>query len=455
MYEENNNEDKFTITLEGVLDRNATRSNLKKELSSFKKEDLFNVSLSPKSSKDFLSLSLERLKSFEKLKNDNLQKSVNFKSLNTTSNRSPFKDALNLDFKKNSPKSALKDLDFSKDKSYLALRHLDARSDNFSSYLKPEIDKLDLNSSNQYSYFKTENIKNAFKQNFFKNSNKDQTNVPKDLRLNSSSPKTEHSFRVDLQALGLKNENNLIWGNLMSFKNLSKDLELVDFFNIKNGFKDFKLSLKELQNFKDKKISQLSLENLICKDVQKESANKILKGQRSFETELERNDFLRKLYILQSSQNSNLNDFSFIVELAQRLKNEGQAKNDFKAISLINDFLGGKNNLEEVLSFDKTISLNTQLKGEPEVLNSNKIINSISEPRLDPLLEKTVELLEWAKSYDFTSSVLDPLRNTFSNLGNLLGQAFESLPLVEYMTNVLRDGGGSSSRVIDDDSRMP
>lgn len=38
MYEENNNEDKFTITLEGILDRNATKSNLKKELLSFKKE---------------------------------------------------------------------------------------------------------------------------------------------------------------------------------------------------------------------------------------------------------------------------------------------------------------------------------------------------------------------------------------------------------------------------------
>ncbi len=39
MYEENNNEDKFTITLEGILDRNATKSNLKKELLSFKKEN--------------------------------------------------------------------------------------------------------------------------------------------------------------------------------------------------------------------------------------------------------------------------------------------------------------------------------------------------------------------------------------------------------------------------------
>ncbi len=54
MYEENNNEDKFTITLEGILDRNATKSNLKKELLSFKKENFFNqTGLSPKSSKDF------------------------------------------------------------------------------------------------------------------------------------------------------------------------------------------------------------------------------------------------------------------------------------------------------------------------------------------------------------------------------------------------------------------
>ncbi len=67
---------------------------------------------------------------------------------------------------------------------------------------------------------------------------------------------------------------------------------------------------------------------------QKESANKILKRKRSFETELERNDFLRKLYILQSSQNSNpdsnlnsnSNDFSFMVELAQKLKTKGMPK---------------------------------------------------------------------------------------------------------------------------------
>ncbi|ACN52688.1 MULTISPECIES: hypothetical protein [Borreliella] len=432
MYEENNNENKFTITLEGVLDRNATRNNLKKELLGFKKEDFFNISLSPRSSKDFLSLSLERLKNIEKLKNDNLQKPLSFKSFNATNKSIPFKDYLNLDFKRNKPKSALKDWDFAKDKNVFSAKNLDLKSNNFDFYVKPEIDKLDLDSSKQYSYFKTESIKNAFKQNFFNNSNKDQTNAFKDLRLNSNFDKTELSF------------------------NLSKDLGVVDFLNIKNGFNDFKLSLKELRNLKDKKNSQLSLENLICKDVQRESANKILKGQRSFETEFERNDFLRKLYILQSSQNSNLNDFSFIVELAQKLKNEGHAKNDFKAISLINDFLVGENNLEEVLSLDKpTISLNNKLNGEPEVLNSNKIINSVFEPKVDPLLEKTVELLEWAKSYDFTSSVLDPLRNTFSNLGNILGQAFENLPLVEYMTNVLRDGGGSSSRGVDDDSRMP
>ncbi|WP_233778875.1 hypothetical protein [Borreliella bavariensis] len=116
-----------------------------------------------------------------------------------------------------------------------------------------------------------------------------------------------------------------------------------------------------------------------------------------------------------------------MVELAQKLKNDGYAKNASKAISLISDFLNGENNLEQVLSKSPTISLNNQLKGEPDVLNSNTIINSVSQPRVDPLLEKTLELLEWAKSYDFTKSVLDPLRNTFSNLGNILGQAFEML----------------------------
>ncbi len=91
MYEENNNEDKFIITLEGILDRNATKSNLKKELLSFKKENFFNqTGLSPKSSKDFLSLSFERLKSPERLQNDNLQKSVSFKS--NAFKSSPFKD---------------------------------------------------------------------------------------------------------------------------------------------------------------------------------------------------------------------------------------------------------------------------------------------------------------------------------------------------------------------------
>ncbi|WKC88637.1 hypothetical protein QIA20_00605 (plasmid) [Borreliella japonica] len=216
------------------------------------------------------------------------------------------------------------------------------------------------------------------------------------------------------------------------------------------------MPLKELKDLKDKKIFQLNLENFICKDSQRESVNKTLKGQRSFETEFERNDFLRKLYVFQSSQNSNLNDLSFMVELVERLKNEGYAKNDLKAISLISDFLSGQNNLEKVLSNKSTISLKNELKGEPEVLNSNKIINSVSDLKLDPLLEKALELLEWAKSYDFSSSVLDPLRNTFSNLGNILGQAFESLPLVEYMTNLLRDGGGRLNlREIDDDFRMP
>lgn len=456
MYEENNNEDKFTIKLEGVLDRNATRNNLKKELLGFKKEDFLNVSLSPISSKDFLSLSLERLKSIEKLKNNNLQKSASFKSFNAASKSSSFKDYFDLDFKKNKLKSTLKDLDFAKDKSILGAKNLDFKSNNLDFYVKPEVDKLDLDFNKQYSYFKTENIKNSFKQNFFNNSSKDQTNAPKELVLNSNFDKTALSVKADLQPLSFKDENNLIWENLMFLKNLSKDLGVVDFLSIKNGFNDFKLSLNEFQNLKDKKISQLSLENLICEDGHRESANKILKGQRSFETEFERNDFLRKLYILQSSQNSKLNDFSFIVEIAQKLKNLGHAKNDFKAISLINDFLGSKNNLEEVLSLDKpTMSLKSKLNGDPEVLNSNKIINSVSEQKVDPLLEKTVELLEWAKSYDFTSSVLDPLRNTFSNLGNILVQAFENLPLVEHMTNVIRDNGGSSSRGIDDDSRMP
>lgn len=241
----------------------------------------------------------------------------------------------------------------------------------------------------------------------------------------------------------------------MSFRKLFRDSSLVDFLNIKNGFNDFKLPLKEFQNLKDKKILELSLENFILKDSERESVNKMLKGQRSFETEFERNDFLRKLYVLKSSQNSNSNDFSFMVELAQKLKNDGYAKNDSKAISLISDFLNGENNLEKVLSKSPPVSLNNQLKGEPDVLNSNKIINSVSQPRVYTLLEKTLELLEWAKSYDFTNSVLDPLRNTFSNLGNILGQAFESLPLVEYMTNVLRDGGGFNSGGIDDDSGMP
>ncbi|AAT93807.1 MULTISPECIES: hypothetical protein [Borreliella] len=226
-----------------------------------------------------------------------------------------------------------------------------------------------------------------------------------------------------------RNENNqILWEDLMSFKKLFKDSSLVNFLNIKNGFNDFKLPLKEFQNLKDKKILEPSLdlepslENFILKDSERESVNKMLKGRRSFETEFERNDFLRKLYVLKSSQNSNLNDFSFMVELAQKLKNDGYAKNDSKTIGLISDFLNGENNLEQVLSKSPTVFLNNQLKGEPDVLNSNKIINSVSQPRLDSLLEKTLELLEWVKSYDFTNSVLYPLRNTFSNLGNILGR---------------------------------
>lgn len=115
MYEENNNENKFTITLEGVLDRNATKSNLKKELLSLKKEIFFNqTGLSSKGGKDFLSLSLEKLKSPERLKNDNLQKSSNFKSSIFKGN--PFKDFFSLDLWKNNSESVLKDLYSSKEK---------------------------------------------------------------------------------------------------------------------------------------------------------------------------------------------------------------------------------------------------------------------------------------------------------------------------------------------------
>ncbi|WPM06404.1 hypothetical protein QIA41_04745 (plasmid) [Borreliella sinica] len=479
MYEENNNEGKFTITLEGVLDRNATKNNLEKELLSLKKENFFKqISLSSKSSKDFLSLgferlrSLEKLKSFEKLKSlenpksNNFQKLVSFKSLNFLKS-SPLNDHFSA-LRENALKGVFKNLDFLKDKISLSWNGWDAKSSGSNFYLKPELDKLDLNSSKQYSYFKTENIKNAFRQNFIQNSNKGQTNATlKDFRLNSNSDKIQHSFdKIDLQEPLLKNENNhTIWGNLISSRKILKDSVLVNFFKIKNGFDDFKSSLKEFQNLKDKKITQLSLENFICKDNQIDSASKILKEQRPFETELERNDFLRKLYVLQGLQNSNLNsdlnsnfnDLSFMVEFVEKLKNEGYAKNDLKAISLISDFLGGENNLENVFKSNPSVSLkNLHPKGDPEFLNSSKIINGVYEPKLDSLLEKTVELLEWAKSYDFTSSVLDPLRNTFSNFGNLLGQTLESLPLVEYMTNLLRDcGGGLNSRGIDDDSRMP
>ncbi|WP_151060720.1 hypothetical protein [Borreliella turdi] len=468
MYEENNNDDKFTITLEGVLDRNATKSNLKKELLSLKKENFFKqTGLSLKSSKDFLSLSVERLKSLKRLKNDNLQKPGSFKSNVFKSN--PFKDYFNLDFKKNSLEGVLKDLDSFKDKNSLAFKHLPSLKNNIGSYfnLKTDnseiddlkTDKLDLNPKRQYSYFKTENIKNTFKQNFIRNSSKDQTNKAfKDFKLNSNFDKIERNPAKDnfQELLGFKKENNqFILENLVSFRNLFKDAILFDFLN--NGFDDSKLFLKEFQNLKDKKIPQLSLENFILKDNQIESVNKMLKRQRSFETEFERNDFLKKLYVLKSSQNSNLNDFPFMVELAQKLKNEGYAKNDSKVFSLISDFLSSENNLEKFLTFKRptTSSLNDQLKAEPEFLNSNKIINSVFEPKLDPLLEKTLELLQWAKSYDFTNSVLEPLKNTFSNFGNLLVQAFESLPLVEYMTNVIRDGGAFNSRGIDDDSRMP
>lgn len=465
MYEENNNENKFTITLEGVLDRNATKSNLKKEFLSLKRENFFSQGfggLGGKGSKDFLSLSLEKLESLKRPKSDNSKKSASFKSLNVLGKIDSFKDFLGPDFQKNNPKSVLKGLDLDldlKDKIALPDGHLNKNKSSLSSYLKPEVDKLDLGSQ-EHSYFKTENIKNTFKQNFVNNSGEAQTNLPKDFRLDSNFNKT-FPFGDLQEPLGLKNANSqIVWKNLMSFRDLFKDSSLVDFFNIKNGFNDLNLPLEEFKNLKDKKTA-LSLENLVFKDDQKESANKILKRKRSFETELERNDFLRKLYILQSSQNSNpdsnlnsnSNDFSFMVELAQKLKNEGHAKNDSKAISLVSDFLRGENNLEKVLSF-RMPTMSLKSPGQPEVLNS-KIINTAFEPGLDSILEKTLELLEWAKNYDFTSSVLDPLRNTFSNLGSILAQAFESLPLVEHMTNLLNSASELNSRGIDDDSRMP
>ncbi|AEL19597.1 conserved hypothetical protein (plasmid) [Borreliella bissettiae DN127] len=452
MYEENNNENKFTITLEGVLDRNATKSNLKKELLSLKRENFLSQGfggLIGKGSKDFLSLSLKRPESHKTLKSDNFQKSASFKSLNDFGKSNSFKDFSGLD------------LNFDlKDKSGLPAGCLNENKSSLSSYSKSKVDKLDLGSSH-YSYFKTENIKSTFKQNFINNCFKDQTNLPKDFRSNSNFNKPP--FKDLQEPLGLKNENSqIVFKNLMSFRDLFKGPSPVDFFNIKNGFNDLNLPLEEFQNLKDKK-TKLNLENLVYKDNQKESANKILKRKRSFETELERNDFLRKLYILQSSQNSNPNsssssnpnDFSFIVELAQNLKNEGYAKNDLKAIGLVSDFLKGENNLEKVLSFKMPTSSLKNSKFEPEILNSSKIINAALEPGLGPLLEKTLELLEWAKNYDFTSSVLDPLRNTFSNLGIILAQAFESLPLVEHITNLLNSASEFNSRGIDDDFGMP
>lgn len=303
--------------------------------------------MSGKSSKDFLSSSFERLKGLKTPKSDNLQKSASFRSLNVLGKDNSFKDFLSYDSHKNNPKSVLKDLDLDfnfdlKDKIGLPTRHLNEKKSNLSSYLKPGVDKLDPFSS-QYSYFKTENIKNTFKQSFINNSDKYQNNVPKDFRLNSNFAKI-FPFKDDLQEpLGLKNKNSqIVWENLMTFRNLFKASSPVDFFNIKNGFNDSNLSLKEFKNLKDTK-TQLSLENLVYRDSQKESANKILKSNRSFETELERNDFLRKLYVLQSSQNPNSssNDFSFMVELAQKLKNDGHAKNDSKAISLVSDFFKG------------------------------------------------------------------------------------------------------------------
>ncbi|MBB6213402.1 hypothetical protein QIA39_04685 (plasmid) [Borreliella californiensis] len=462
MYEENNNENKFTITLEGVLDKNATKSNLKKEFLSLKRENFFSqmgfYGLSGKSSKDFLSLSLSRLKGLNRPKSDNLQKSSSFKSLNVFGKSNSFKDFLSFDdSRENTPKSVLKDFsvfDFDlKDKSDLTAGFLNENKSSPSPYLKPKVDKLDLGAS-QDLYFKTENIKNIFKQNFINNFGKNQTNVPKDFRLNSNFNKIPFKDLQNLEGFKNKNSSQIIGENLMTFRGFLKDPNPVDFFDIKNGFNDLNSSLREFKNLKDKK-TKLSLENFLYKDSQKESVNKILKRERSFETELERNDFLRKLYILQNSQNSNSNsnDFSFMVELAQKLKNKGHAKNDSKAISLVSDFLKGENGLEKVLSLKMpTISLKSP--SEPEVLNS-KIISAAFEPGLELLLEKTLELLEWAKNYDFTSSVLDPLKSTFSNLGIILAQAFESLPLVENITSLLNSVSEFNSRGIDDDSRMP
>ncbi|MCD2332414.1 hypothetical protein [Borreliella americana] len=464
MYEENNN-NKFTISLEGVLDRNATKSNLKKEFLSLKRENFFSQvfgDLSYKSGKDFFSLSLKRLEIFKTPKIDNSQKSSSFKSLNVLGTNDSFKDFLGSDdYQKKTPKNVLKDFDFDlKDKIGLFGWHSNEKKSSLSSCLKPEIDKSNLG-FNEHSYFKTENIKNIFKQNFINNSGKGQANLSENFRLNSNFNNIS-PFKDLKEPLGVKNENSQIaWENLMSFRNLFKGSSLVNFLNIKNGFNDLNSPLEEFKNLKDKK-AQLSLENFIFKDSQKESANKILKRKRSFETELERNDFLRKLYILQSSQNpslnsnsnSNSNDFSFMVELAQQLKNEGHAKNDSKAINLVSDFIKDGNNLEKVLSFRMPTGSLKNLKDAPEVLNS-KIISTAFEPGLYPFLEKTLELLEWARNYDFTSSILDPLKNTFSNLGILLAQAFESVPLVEYMTNVLNSASEFNSRGIDDDSRMP
>ncbi|WKC88638.1 hypothetical protein QIA20_00610 (plasmid) [Borreliella japonica] len=109
---------------------------------------------------------------------------------------------------------------------------MDANKNNLGPYLRPEVDKLDLNFNKQYSYFKTENMKNAFKQNFIHNSKEDQTNATlKDFRLNSDLDKIQLSFaKDDLQGPLLKDENNQnIWENLISFRNFLKDSVLVDF----------------------------------------------------------------------------------------------------------------------------------------------------------------------------------------------------------------------------------
>ncbi len=175
---------------------------------------------------------MKNLKVWKDPKVDNSKKSASFKSLNVLGKIDSFKDFLGPDFQKNNPKSVLKDLDLDldlKDKIDLPDGHLNKNKSSLSSYLKPEVDKLDLGSQ-EHSYFKTENIKNTFKQNFVNNSGEAQTNLPKDFRLDSNFNKT-FPFGDLQEPLGLKNANSqIVWKNLMSFRDLFKDSSLVDFF---------------------------------------------------------------------------------------------------------------------------------------------------------------------------------------------------------------------------------